>query len=90
MKKSTKKKLKEYQWICFLVISVVVAMYVYGMAAHYFPEPVHLGAGQYLDIAAGITITGLLLSAVIITVVFKKEKKEIKSKEYIAVKRKKK
>ena len=87
MKKSTKRKLKENQWVCYLIISVIAAMYIYGMAGHYFPDPIHLGAGQYVDIAAGVTIIGLLLTAVVITIVFKKRKKKIGAGEYTTLKR---
>ena len=76
MKKTTKKKLKKYRWLGLLIISVPIAMYVYGMANHYFPSPIHAGAGQYFDIATGITIVALVLSGAIIKIMFEKKRKK--------------
>ncbi|KKN04917.1 hypothetical protein LCGC14_1092570 [marine sediment metagenome] len=73
--KNIKKKMTKYQWVFILIITVFVAMYLYGMTKVYFPDPVHLGAGQYLDLATGIILISLLLSGVIITLIFKKSKK---------------
>jgi len=83
--KNINKKLKSYQWIIILLISIALAMWVYGMAGHYFPDPLHIGFGQYVDIATGITIFGLLLVAIIITIVFKKNKREIGMGEYTRI-----
>ncbi len=73
--KNTKKKLKKYQWVFTLIITVFVAMYVYGMTTVYFPDPIHLGFGQYLEVSVGIVIIALLLSGVILTFIFKKGKR---------------
>ncbi len=73
--KTLKRKMKKYQWIIILILTTIAAMYVYGMTIVYFPEPVHLGAGQYLDLATGIVIVVLLLSGMIISIIFKKRKK---------------
>lgn len=89
-KKNIKTKLKEYQWVTILIISIFIAMYVYGMVKIYFPDPIHIGVGQYLDIATGVTIVGLLLSGIILTIIFKKNKREIGTSEYTTIKRKKK
>lgn len=69
-----KRKVKKYHWLIILIITIFVAMYVYGMTTHYFPDPVHIGLGQYLDIATGIIIVALLLSGFIIGILFKKKK----------------
>lgn len=86
-KKKTRKAFRKYKWIVIFIISIIFAMWIYGMAGHYFPEPVHVGAGQYFDIAAGITIIGLILVAVLITIIFRKKKKEIGGNEYTVIKR---
>jgi len=83
-----KKKMKKYKWIFILIISVVIAMYIYGMANHYYPEPVHIGFGHYMDISTGVTIIGLLISAFVLTIIFKEEKKVVRKEEYQAIKKK--
>lgn len=70
-----KRKLKKYQGIIILIIiTVPVTMYIYGMTEVYFPDPIHMGAGQYIDVATGVIIMALLLSGVIITILFKKKR----------------
>lgn len=73
--KGIKKKLKKYKWVGILTVSIFATMYIYGMAKIYFPDPIHLGAGQYLDIAAGVIILCLLLTGAMIAIIFKKKKK---------------
>lgn len=75
-KRKLKRKIKKYHWIIILAFTVVLAMYIYGMTAHYFPEPLSLGAGQYFDIGKGITIVGLLLAGVILTKIKIKKKRK--------------
>ena len=70
-----KRKIKKFKWVIILILTTLTAMYVYGMTIVYFPEPVHLGAGQYLDLATGIVIVVLLSSGTIITIILKKRKK---------------
>ena len=70
-----KRKIKKFKWVIILILTTLAAMYVYGMTIVYFPEPVHLGAGQYLDLATGIVIVALLSSGTIITIIVKKRKK---------------
>lgn len=70
-----KKKTKKYQWVIILMIGILVAMWIYGMSRHYFPDPVHIGSGQYLDISTGIIIVALLFAGIIIKILFKKKKK---------------
>lgn len=84
--KMKKMKIKKYHWAILLVISIFIAMYIYGMTKHYFPEPLHMGFGQYTDIATGIMIIGLLLSGVFLTRIFKKEKGTIGTGEYEKIK----
>jgi len=75
-RKNIKKELKKYQGIIILlIISVPVTMYIYGMTEVYLPNPIHIGGGQYFDIATGVIVIALLLSGVIIAILFKKEKK---------------
>ena len=73
--KNLKRKMKKYKWVIILILTTLAAMYIYGMATVYFPDPIHLGAGQYLDLATGIVIISLILSGFIITILFKQKKK---------------
>ncbi len=82
-RRNLKRKVKKYRWIIVLIITVIGAMYVYGMAKHYFPEPMYLGVGQYMDIATGIIIVGLLLAGTLTTTLFKKNKKKRRQKNGI-------
>ena len=84
-KRKIKKKIKKYHWAILLIITIFIAMYVYGMTAHYFPEPLHIGFGQYIDIATGITIVSLIFAGVILTIIFKTRKKVVSASEYQAV-----
>lgn len=70
-----KLKMKKYQWMIVLAITVFTAMYVYGMSNYYFPEPLHVGAGQYLDLSVGIIMISLLFAGFIVGILFKKKKK---------------
>jgi len=63
---------KKYQWICIFTITVLITMWVYGNAKHYFPDPIHLGFGQYIDLASGIIIVSLLFIGA--TAFYKKKK----------------
>ena len=74
-RKNIKRKMKKHHWLIVLCITTVIAMYIYGMTKVYFPDPVHIGAGQYLDIATGIIIVSLLFSGFIIAIIFKKKRK---------------
>lgn len=71
-----KRKMKKYHWLIILSITVFITMYVYGMTRAYFPDPIYMGAGQYLDIGTGIVIVGLLLLGAIIAILFKKKKRK--------------
>lgn len=73
--KNLKRKLTKYQWVGILILTTLVAMYLYGMTKIYLPDPVHLGFGQYLDLATGIVIVALFLSGAAIAIIFKKRKK---------------
>ncbi len=64
------------QWIIITLVTVVATMYLYGMATHYFPTPIHVGGGQYFDIGMGIAIFGLLLCGLLITIMVNKYKKK--------------
>ena len=77
MKKMT-KKMKKIYWLIIFGITIITTMWIYGNVVHYFPIPLYIGFGQYLDIGTGIIIVSLLLLGFIIGVVFKKEKKKNK------------
>jgi len=74
-RKNIKKKMKRCRWLIILAITTFIAMYIYGMTTIYLPDPIHIGAGQYLDIGTGVIIISLLLSGFIIASIFKKKKK---------------
>lgn len=73
-RKNIKKKMKRCRWLILLVITTFIAMYIYGMTKIYLPEPIHIGAGQYLDIATGVIIVSLLFSGFLIASILKKKK----------------
>ncbi len=73
--KNIKKRVKKYQWLLILCITTVIAMWVYGMTKVYFPDPLDVGFGQYLDLGTGIVIFTLVISGFIVAVIFKKEKR---------------
>jgi len=77
-KKKKRKKMKKYHWFIIFGITIITTMWVYGNVAHYFPIPLYVGLGQYLDIGTGIIIVSLLLLGFIIGLLFKKEKKKNK------------
>lgn len=66
----------------FIVILFLI-MYVYGMANTYFPDPMYMGSGQYLDISVGITVIGLVIFGLILAVFFKKEMAKISNMKKI-------
>ena len=78
MKKAHRKKISAgiKLFIVFFFILILV-MYVYGMANTYFPNPILIGAGQYLDLSAGIAITGILFFGILLAIFFKKEMRKI-------------
>lgn len=60
-KRGKKEELSSKDWLhytIFVTIWVLFVMWLYGMADTYFPDPIHIGFGQYLDIAQGIIILG--------------------------------
>ena len=74
-KRSTKKanpKINITQWIIVTLVTVIATMWLYGMATHYFPNPVYVGGGQYFDIGIGIAVFGLLLCGLLITIMVNK------------------
>lgn len=78
-KRSTKNKESEGSSPKGLIILTIiyggVLMYLYGMSRIYFPDPVHIGFGQYFDVGIGILFFGLALYGIIIGVLLKKIKK---------------
>ena len=75
MKKNAKRKVKKYQWLITLAITVCISMWIYGMVRVYFPDPIYIGLEQYIDVGVGIVILTLVLSGLIVTMLFKKNKK---------------
>ena len=75
MDKNIKRKVKKYQWLITLAMTVVVSMWVYGMVRVYFPDPMDIGFGQYLDLGTGIVIFTLVISGFIVAALFKTNKK---------------
>jgi len=73
--RNIKKRVKKYHWLIILCITTFITMYVYGMTRVYFPEPLYMGFGQYLDLSVGIIIFTLILSGFVVGVIFKKEKR---------------
>ena len=73
--RNIKKRVKKYHWLIILCITTFTAMYVYGMTRVYFPDPLDIGFGQYLDLSVGIVIFSLILSGFVVGVIFKKEKR---------------
>lgn len=61
--------------IIILGLTVLFTMYLYGMVSIYFPKPIHLGAGQYIDIATGITLIGLFIFGIFLATQFKQKKR---------------
>lgn len=74
MKKNAKRKVKKYHWLITLCVTVLVAMYVYGMTRVYFPDPLYLGFGQYADLGTGIVIFALVISGFIVAAIFRKKR----------------
>lgn len=77
MDKKTRRKMKRYHWLITLCITTIIAMWIYGMTAVYFPDPINVGFGQYLDLGTGIVIFTLVISGFIVAAIFKKPKKAI-------------
>ncbi|KKK44091.1 hypothetical protein LCGC14_0931900 [marine sediment metagenome] len=75
-KKRGLQRANKTQWVIITIFTVVITMYIYGMTKIYFPTPVHLGGGQYLDLGIGVVVFGLLLSGFIITIMVNKFKKK--------------
>ena len=73
-KKKGSQRANKTQWVIITIFTVIVMMWLYGMTTHYFPTPIPVGLGQYLDISAGVVIIGLLFSGFIITIILKKKK----------------
>ena len=75
-KGTTKKetKMSFLHWTIFTLIYIIFLMWLSGMGQHYFPEPIHVGVGQYFDLSTGVLILGISIYITIATVIFKKIK----------------
>lgn len=69
------KKICTKEMVIILIITVVFTMWLYGMATVYFPEPIHLGLGQYIDIGTGVIIIALFMFGIIISMKFGKKRR---------------
>lgn len=68
-KKETNPEINIKRWVIFTIVTVIVTMWLYGMTKIYFPNPVHLGGGQYFDLGMGIIVFGILLCGFFITII---------------------
>lgn len=59
-------------WLFFTVIYIFFIMYLFGMAKVYYPDPIHLGLGQYIDLGAGVIYGGIAIYSTIMVIMFKK------------------
>ena len=75
-KKKTNPEINIKRWVVVTIATVIATMYIYGMTKIYFPNPVHLGGGQYFDLGMGIIIFGILLCGFLISVIANKLKKK--------------
>lgn len=75
MDKGIKRKVKKYHWLVTLMVTVVISMWIYGMVRVYFPDPLDIGFGQYMDLGTGIVIFTLVISGFIVAAIFKKPEK---------------
>lgn len=74
MDKNNKRKAKKYHLLIIFTITVISTMWIYGMVKIYFPTPLDVGFGQYLDVGTGVVIGFLLIIGFIIGLLFKKKK----------------
>lgn len=61
--KEKKEKMDSRSFTKFLLVNVIwiiFTMYLYGMSLHYFPEPIHVGFGQYFALSEGVILLGFL------------------------------
>lgn len=75
MDKNKKRKAKKYHWFIALIITVAISMWIYGMVKIYYPSPLYIGFGQYMDIGTGIIIFTLIFSGFVVAAIFKTKKK---------------
>ena len=75
VEKKVKRKMKKYYWLIGIITTILVSMWIYGTTSVYFPDPLYIGFGQYIDVAVGIILVSLLLSGIIVKSIFKKNKK---------------
>ena len=74
-KGASKKQKQEYMriWLIFTVIYVIVIGILYGTADTYYPDPIPIGLGLYMDLATTIIYAGFAIWG-LITVMFLKIK----------------
>ncbi|KKL99094.1 hypothetical protein LCGC14_1817810 [marine sediment metagenome] len=70
-----KKKVKKYHWLIILIVTTITSMWIYGMVKVYYPDPLYIGFGQYLDLGTGIIIFSLILSGFVVGIFFNQKKK---------------
>ena len=71
-------KKKFLQFLIFTVFYAIFLMWVSGMTAHYYPEPIGIGWGQYIDLQIGLLIIGGTLYFMIMTLILRKTKRRVK------------
>lgn len=75
-KKNERKKENIRQRLIYLLIFTVLyavfLMWSYGNVNHYFPEPIHVGLGQYFDLSIGIIILGTTIYMALAGIFYKK------------------
>lgn len=51
--------------IITIIIYTIFLMWITGNALHYFPEPAHIGLGQYLDFATGLIYISIFVYGIL-------------------------
>lgn len=67
-------------WIILTIVYIGVLMWLYGMTRIYFPDPIHVGAGQYFDIGIGVLFLGVAIYGVILGFLLRKVKNRNKKR----------
>ena len=70
------KKKGFWKWIVFVLFYGIFLMWICGNISHYYPSPIHIGGGQYLDLGIGALIIGGSIFIMIAGILFKKIKKK--------------
>lgn len=63
-----------FKWATITVVYVMLVAILYGTSYYYFPEPISIGFGLYLDISTAVLYTALAIWSVATIVVIKNSK----------------